>query len=148
VERVTQEVAGRVFAELRIDVETFWRDEDRPTLWISLKGADADALVGPRAQTLDALQYMMRALIHRQAEGDYNLVLDADGYRERRQRRLVSLAKKMADRAVRIERTVRLHPMPANERRIIHMTLREDPRVTTQSKGSGRRRAVSIRPQT
>ncbi len=147
VEQATQRIAERLFSGLRVQIEAEWRDEDRPTLWLSLRGGDADTLVGPRAQTLDSIQYLMRALVHRSVDGNYNLVVDSDGYRERRQRSLVSLAKRMADKAVRTSRSVRLHPMPANERRIIHMTLRDDPRVTTQSRGSGRRRAVSISPR-
>ncbi|MBN1486251.1 MAG: Jag N-terminal domain-containing protein [Anaerolineae bacterium] len=147
IEAAAIEVSEHLFEGLRIQSTVSWGEEERPTLWLSLRGGDADALVGPRAQTLDAVQYLMRTLVHRQVDGNYNLVVDADGYRHRRQRSLVSMARKMANRAIKTGKSVRLRPMPAHERRIIHMTLREDARVTTQSRGSGRNRAVFIAPR-
>jgi spoIIIJ-associated protein len=117
-------------------------------MWISLDGRDASSLVGPRARNLHSIQYLFRALIYHQLDGDYNVVVDADGYRRRRQRSLESMAKKRADRAVELGKTMRLRPMPAHERRIVHIALRQDDRVTTESVGRGRDRAVTIIPQT
>ena len=126
---------------------TEWRsEEDRPTLCISINGADANAIVGPRAQTLNSVQYLFRTLVHRQVSGSYDLVVDADGYRMRRRRSLESIARRNADKAVQESQTVRLRSMPAHERRIIHMILREDNRVRTRSVGTGRDRAITIIP--
>jgi spoIIIJ-associated protein len=146
VEAVALEVAEHVFADFEVEVDTEWREEDRPTLWISLSGPDASPLVGRRARTLSSVQYVMRALVHHKIDGQYYLVVDADGYRERRHRSLRSLAERKANEAVQKQRTIRLRHMPASERRIIHMTLREDDRVETKSVGSGRHRAVTIIP--
>ncbi len=149
-ERVGQEVltvAESLFAMLRLQKTIEWREEERPTLWLSLRGGDAEMLVGPHARTLDEIQYLVRTLVHRQVEGDYNLVLDADGYRERRRSSLQAMARKAADRAVQSGRTVHLRPMPPNERRLVHMTLQEDSRVRTESVGVGRDRAVTIIPR-
>lgn len=146
VKAVALEVAEHVFADLDVEVDTEWREEDRPTLWISLSGPDASPLVGRRARTLSSVQYVMRALVHHKIDGQYYLVVDADGYRERRHRSLRSLAERKANEAIQKQRTIRLRHMPASERRIIHMTLREDDRVETKSVGSGRRRAVTIIP--
>jgi len=146
VEAVALEVAEHVFADFDVEVDTEWREEDRPTLWISLSGPDAGPLVGRRARTLSSVQYVMRALVHHKIDGQYYLVVDADGYRERRHRSLRSLAERKANEAVQKQRTIRLRHMPASERRIIHMTLREDDRVETKSIGSGRHRAVTIIP--
>lgn len=146
VESVVLEVADHVFADFDVEVDTEWREEDRPTLWISLSGPDASSLVGRRARTLSSVQYVMRALVHHKIDGQYYLVVDADGYRERRHRSLRSLAERKANEAVQKQRTIRLRHMPASERRIIHMTLREDDRVETKSVGSGRHRAVTIIP--
>ncbi len=123
-----------------------WIDEDRPTLWVSLSGKDADALVGPRARNLHSVQYLFRALIYHRLDGDYNVVVDADGYRRRRRRSIESMAQAKADQAVEEGQTVRLRPMPAHERRIIHIVLRDDDRVSTESVGNGRDRAVTIIP--
>ncbi len=149
VEQTVLDVAEHLLAGLRVQISLRWQDEEsgeRPTLWVSLRGRDADALVGPRAQTLDAVQYLFRTVTHRKIEGNFNLVVDADGYRQRRLRSLEALAHKMANQAVRTGRSVRLRPMPAYERRIIHMTLRKDSRVRTESSGSGTHRAITIIP--
>jgi spoIIIJ-associated protein len=76
-----------------------------------------------------------------------NLVVDVESYVVRRRRTLESLAQRMADQAVRSGRTQALEPMPAYERRIIHVTLRKNPDVTTQSVGEGERRKVTIIPK-
>jgi spoIIIJ-associated protein len=76
-----------------------------------------------------------------------NFVIDIEGYRERRQQALARLAERMGQKAVDRDAPVTLEPMPAYERRIIHMTLREDPRVRTESTGEGDRRRVRIYPQ-
>lgn len=146
VEAIALEAAERLFADFDLEIATKWREEDRPTLWISLSGDDASPLVGRRARTLSSVQYIMRALVHHKIDGKYYLVVDADGYRERRYRSLRSLAERKADEAVQKQHTIRLRPMPASERRIVHMTLRENDRVETKSSGSGRRRAVTIIP--
>lgn len=146
VEKTALEVAENLFAGFNIQCSVSWEQEDRPALWISLRGKDADVMVGPRAQTLDSIQYLFRTLLHRMTEGDYNVVLDADGYRKRRRRSLEALARKMADQAVKSGRTVRMKPMPAHERRVIHMILRKDKRVKTESAGKGHERAITIMP--
>ncbi len=146
IERVTLDVADHLFDGLRLKLTTTWRQEDRPTLWLSVRGRDANMLVGPRAQTLSSMQYLFRTLVHHLADGDYNLVVDADGYRKRRHRSLAALARRKADQATNSGRTIRLRPMPAHERRLIHMALRKDDRVRTESVGRGRNRAVTIIP--
>jgi spoIIIJ-associated protein len=147
LEPIAKAITSNLFPSMDIETSIEWVEEDRPTLWISLGGRDADALVGPRARNLHAAQYLIRALIYRQLDGDYNVVVDADGYRKRRRRSLETLAESKADRAVELGRTIRLRPMPAHERRIVHITLRQDERVTTESVGKGRDRAVTIVPK-
>jgi len=146
VEKVALEVSEHLFEGLQVRVLPRWRDEDRPTLWLSIRGRDADMLGGPRAQTLNSIQYLFRSLMHHQIDGNYNVVMDADGYRRRRDHNLESLASKVAEQAVRTGRTIRMRPMPANERRIIHMILRKDERVETESVGRGRNRAITVIP--
>ncbi len=146
IEAVADEVAEHLFAGLRVKTGLSWRQEERVTLWISLRGRDADMLVGPRAQTLNSVQYLFRTLLHHRIEGDYNVVIDADGYRKRQRSSLESLARKKADQAVNTGRTIRMRPMPAHDRRVIHMLLRQDERVQTESIGKGENRAITIIP--
>jgi len=146
IEAVARDIAEHLLPGLSLEVSTEWVDEDRPTLWVSFTGRDADSLVGPRARNLHSLQYLFRALIYQQADGNYNVVVDADGYRRRRRRSLESLAQKKADQAVEQGQAIRLRSMPAHERRIVHLLLKEDDRVSTESTGKGRDRAITIVP--
>ena len=147
VEEAALATAEHLLGSLSVNLSTEWRNEEyRPTLWISIRGTDADSIVGPRAQTLNAVQYLFRTLVHRQVAGNFDLVVDAAGYRMRRRRSLENMAHKNAQQAIQSGQTVRLRSMPAHERRIIHMILREDDRVVTRSVGSGRDRAITIIP--
>lgn len=143
---IVLDIATHFFEALELQVSVDWRDEE--VLWVSVRGKDADVLVGPRAQTLDTTQYLLRTVAHHRAPGTYDLVLDADGYRERRLRSLATLARNTADKAVKMGRPIQLRPMPASDRRVIHITLQDDARVKTQSTGSGNARAVTVIPVT
>jgi spoIIIJ-associated protein len=113
---------------------------------IDVRGQDMGVLIGPRGETLNALQYVARLMTGHKLHQRTTFIVDVEGYRERREQSLASLAKRMADKAVRGGRPMTLEPMPPNERRIIHLTLRPDDRVYTESTGEGRRRKVRIFP--
>ncbi|MBC7225711.1 MAG: protein jag [Thermoflexales bacterium] len=122
-------------------------DEETTTLVLDIQTAGADTLIGPRGETLAALQHILRLLVNRKMGHMVNLVVDVQGYKERREQSLRRLAERMASQAVRSGRTVYLEPMPPYERRIIHLALRDHPDVTTQSIGEGNRRRVTIIPR-
>ncbi len=122
-------------------------DEEMATLVLDIQTAGADTLIGPRGETLAALQHILRLLVNRKMGHMVNLVVDVQGYKERREQNLRRLAERMASQAVRSGRTVYLEPMPPYERRIIHLALRDHPDVTTQSVGEGNRRRVTIIPR-
>lgn len=116
----------------------------RPINLIQITGDDLGVLIGPRGDTLTALQYVTRLIASHQLKGKVDFVIDVEGYRERRKQALARLAERMASKVIKQRRPVSLEPMPANERRIIHMTLREHPAVYTQSTGEGSHRRVRI----
>ena len=150
VASAAEEIAHHILPGLDVKVSLTWledREDKEPTIWVSINGRDADSLVGPQGRSLRALQYLFRTLLYRQVDGNYNVVVDADGFYKRRRQSLEALARKKAEQAVASGRRVRLRAMPANERRIIHIALRDDPRVETESVGHGRDRAVTIIPK-
>lgn len=114
---------------------------------IQITGQDLGALIGPRGETLNALQYLVRLLTGHQLRQRVDLIIDIEGYRERRKQALSRLAERMADKAIKQQRPVSLEPMPPNERRVIHMTLRDHDDVQTQSVGEGDNRRVRILPK-
>jgi spoIIIJ-associated protein len=120
-------------------------EEDPP--WIlDIHGSDLGILIGRRGDTLNALQYITRLIVSREIQERANIVVDVEGYKARRESALRKLAQRMATKAKRQGRTITLDPMPPNERRIIHITLRADNDVTTESVGSGNQRKVTIVP--
>ncbi len=121
-------------------------DEREPPLVLDVRGPGTDVLIGYRGETLAALQRITRLIVGREMAGRVRLVVDVDGFKARREKSLRRLARRMAEQAVRTDRTAVLEPMPPHERRIIHITLRDHPQVTTQSVGEGDRRKVTIIP--
>ncbi len=120
-------------------------DEDPP--WVfDIEGPDLGVLIGRRGETLNALQYITRLLVSRELQRRTHIVLDVEGYKSRREEALSKLADRMAAQALKLGRTVALEPMPPNERRIIHIALRENDAVRTESIGEGDRRKVTIVP--
>ncbi len=134
-------------AEIQVRAAEPATDEEAAPLVLDIRTAGADTLIGPRGETLAALQHILRLLVNRRMGRMVNLVVDVQGYKERREQNLRRLAEQMAGQAIRSGRTVYLEPMPPYERRIIHLALRDYPGVTTQSVGEGNRRRVTIIPR-
>lgn len=137
---IQAEVTARMAEEL---TET---DEEVPLL-LDITGPDLGILIGRRSETLRALQYMVRLMVSKQLNRWYPVVVDVESYRVRRRQSLHQLAEKMAERAVSLKRRVVLEAMPAYERRIIHLALRDHPKVYTKSVGSDDNRKVTIIPK-
>ncbi len=123
------------------------REGENPPYLLDITGPDMSLLIGRRGETLSSLQYITRLIASRKLQRRANIILDAGAYKSKRSERLQQLATRMADQAVETKRTVTLEPMPANERRIIHMTLRNRPDVETRSQGEGEARKVTIIPK-
>ena len=121
-------------------------DSEPPTI-IDIRGDDLGILIGRRGETLRDLQFITRLIVSRKVGHWPNLVVDVEGYRQRREQALTQLAKRMADKVRQSGRPVSLEPMPPNERRIVHLALRDDPDVMTESTGEGDARKVVIYPQ-
>jgi len=104
--------------------------------------------IGQKGETIDALQYLVNVSAFRDRPFFKRIVLDAEGYRQRRVEAIQGMAHRTARRAVRERRTVEMPPMNSSERRVVHLFLSENPRVTTESEGSGDNRRVKVSPTT
>ena len=102
--------------------------------------------IGQKGETIDALQYLVNVSAFRERAFFKRIVLDAEGYRQRRVEAIQGMAHRTARRAVREQRTVEMPPMNSSERRVVHLFLSENPGVTTQSEGSGDSRRVKVSP--
>ena len=112
-----------------------------------IRGDDLGILIGRRGQTLSCLQYIVRLIVAHQRKAWVPITIDVEGYRERRGKALQALAWRMAEQVKAREKPFTLEPMPAYERRIIHLVLADHPDVTTQSTGVDEARKVVISPK-
>lgn len=112
-----------------------------------LSGEKIALLIGKRGQTLNALQYLIQLTLNKISAQYYRVVLDAEGYRKRREETLKQLAARLANRAIRLNKKVMLEPMPAFERKIIHTEIQNHPEVATYSEGEEPHRYVVIIPE-
>lgn len=123
--------------------------DDEPSIWIDVDmDEDDDLLLNHQHEGLSAMQTIVQTMWSHQTKSSLRVNLDVNGFRSRRETQLINMAKRMAERVIASGKPITLEPMPANERRIIHMTLREEPGVTTESFGEGPSRKVQIKPQT
>ena len=113
---------------------------------IDLSGEDSGLLIGRRGQTLQSLQFLVNLIVRKKFGEDVRVLLDVEGYRQRRESSLRDMATKVASRVAQSNRSVTLEPMSPADRRIIHTTLTEYPGVTTESMGVGDNRKVTIMP--
>ncbi|UCD97636.1 MAG: protein jag [Chloroflexota bacterium] len=114
---------------------------------VNVQGDDLSYLIGRQAETLNSLQYISSLIINKEIGRSIPLIVDVEGYRSRRENQLRQLARRMAEQAINSGRRQVLEPMPANERRIVHIELRDYPNVATESIGEEPRRKVTIIPQ-
>lgn len=114
---------------------------------LDARGPALGALIGRRGAVLDDLQRLINAAVGRQGDDDRMVVLDVEGYRDRREATLRRLAERLAGQVRRADRPIALEPMSPRERRVIHLALRDDAHVTTRSEGEGPQRRVVIEPR-
>jgi len=122
-------------------------ENDERMVMVDIQGNDLSILIGRRSETLNALQYISSLIVSKELGKWIPLMIDVQGYRQRRDRQLRQLGRKMADQAIQTGKRQILEPMPANERRIIHLELRNHPSVTTESTGDEPFRKVTILPK-
>lgn len=152
-EEVAMDIVSTLLEMMQIEADISLHQTEPDDLtgerrWIvDVRGRDMGVLIGPRGETLNSVQYIARLMAGHSIRRRPNFIVDVEGYRERREQALAKLAERMANKVVSRGHPMSLEPMPPNERRIIHITLREDDRVYTESFGEGRHRKVKIFPK-
>ena len=141
----------RACRELGVEAVTLYsfstENWDRPADEVeALMALLARYLIGERGETLLALQFVVNRIVARQLEGEQLIILDAAGYRERRRNALVHLAERLASKAEKDQKVVKLSPMSPHDRRVFHRALTDNDGVRTESKGEGLYRNLFIIP--
>ena len=119
---------------------------DEGELILDITGDDLAVLIGRHGKTLYALQFLVSAITVREIGYRYPVIIDVEGYKSRQRQKLESIARSTANRAVSQNRRINMRPMTPYERRIIHMTLKDDDRVETTSEDEGSNRHVVVIP--
>ena len=122
-------------------------EEAATSINLDIKGDDLGILIGRRGQTLSCLQYIVRLIVGHRTEAWVPIIIDVEGYKQRRYETLQALAWRLAEQVKARGVPFTLEPMLAYERRIIHLSLADHPDVTTQSVGEGEARRVVIQPK-
>jgi spoIIIJ-associated protein len=151
---VARETVVELLQKMHIDADVTAvyqeQEEDRrhrPNVMVEINGDDLSILIGRQAETLNALQYITRLIVGKELNRGVDLEVDVQGYRIRRNEQLRRLARQMADQAARTGKRQYLEPMASDDRRIIHIELRNHAQVFTESMGEGDRRKVTIVPK-
>jgi spoIIIJ-associated protein len=140
-----REFVDRIASTIGANVTVSAVDRDG-VVTVTCTGADLGLLIGKHGQTIDAIQYLANAVV-RSEGGEYDVIVDAAGYRARRAATLAGVADRSARLAVATRNPVELDPMTAVERKIVHEALKEDPEVETRSEGSEPNRFVVVIPR-
>ena len=147
VVKTTSEVIDNIISLLGVDVVSTLTQVEREDLGgpvFEIEGDDAGLLIGRRGETLKALQFLVKYLVSQKLDANVNILVDVEGYQDRRYQSLMSMARRVAQRVTDSGRPITLEPMPPNERRIVHIALADHHRVTTESTGSGSSRQVVV----
>ena len=150
--KLTEEIVSELLEKMNLtaEVEAKYGEESdrlpfRPIL-VNVSGNDLSILIGRRAKTLNALQYITRLILGKELEHGIPLSIDVEGYRERREMQVRQLARRVADQVADTNREQALEPMPPNERRFAHIELQDNTQVFTESVGEEPNRKVVIYP--
>ncbi len=147
---IAKEVVSELLEKMKVRAKVTARyvlpqdQKDEPVILVDIQGDDLSILIGRRSETLNALQYITSLIVGKEVGHWVPMMIDVQGYRARRERSLRLLAHKMADQAIHTGHKQVLEPMPANERRVIHLELRDNPIVMTESVGEEPNRKVTI----
>lgn len=122
-------------------------ESENPLVTINLVGGDLGVLIGRRGEALTDLQYVFNLIMNKKTRTWGKVMLDVEGYRTRRKDNLITLARRMADQVMATRQPITLEPMPAYERRLVHLALLDHPYIRTESFGEGEERKVTLFPK-
>ena len=147
-EKLAIDIVNYLLSSLKVEVKTFFRDKDdfdTKTLYFEIEGDDSGLIIGRKGETLRSFEFLISFIIKRQLDKRVKVILDVEGYQERRRSNLVSIAESNAKKVIKYGKPIKMDPMSPFDRRIIHLALEKDKKVITESKGSGSRRQVVIK---
>jgi len=148
----SEAVVSKLLELMKLDAKASARYDDpdregRRSVYVDVTGKDLGALIGRRGETINAFQRIAALIVSKEMSRWVRLSIDVEGHRSRREQQLRRMAQQMAEQVAKSGRRQSLEPMPANERRIVHMELQNHPDVKTNSIGEDPQRKVGIEPK-
>ena len=148
---LAKEILEKLLSLMKVSAAVHEKETSSPEgetrIALDITGDDLGILIGRRGQTLFSLQHLVYLIVSHQLQARVPIIIDVEGYRERRQEALTMLAVRIAESVAASGQSVDLEPMPPNERRVIHLALQDHSTVTTESVGEGEARKVTIKKQ-
>lgn len=145
--KVVKEVVEELLGKVGLTAEVSVSEGEEESFVVDIAGEELGALIGYHGETLSSLQLFLNLLVHRKIGEWWRVLVDIGGYRKDREQKLFDLAQRTADRVRFLQAPVTLTPMPAFERRLVHLALSEDKGVKTESEGDGWERRVVVKPR-
>lgn len=146
--KLAVDLVNYILSSLEVDVKTFFRDQDdfdNKSVYFEIEGDDSGLIIGRKGETLRSLEFLISFIIKRQLDKKVRVILDVEGYQERRRQNIASLAESAAEKVIKSGKPVKMDPMSPFDRRIVHLSLEKQSKITTESEGSGSRRQVVIK---
>jgi spoIIIJ-associated protein len=144
--QLAQEALEKILELIPVET-TVTAEQTDGKIALRIEGDKSGLLIGRRGKTLDALQYIVNKIVNKALEKKTYVVVDSENYRKRREESLTQLALKMGDKAKKIKKPVTTNLLNPHDRRIVHLTLKEDDRLDTKSRGDGLLKKVVIIPK-
>ena len=147
-EKLAIDIVNYLLSSLKVDVKTFFRDKDdfdTKSIYFEIEGDDSGLIIGRKGETLRSFEFLISFIIKRQLDKRVRVILDVEGYQDRRRSNLVSIAETTAKKVIKYGKPIKMDPMSPFDRRIIHLALEKDKKVITESQGTGPRRQVVIK---
>jgi spoIIIJ-associated protein len=144
---VAKDALENILALIPVEGTTINAEQTDGTISLNIKGDTSGLLIGRKGRTLDALQFIVNKIVNKTLEKRVPVVVDSENYRERRRNSLIEMALKMGDRAKKTRKPVATNILNPHDRRIVHLTLRDDKGLDTKSRGEGILKKVLIIPK-
>ena len=142
---VAQETLKNIISLISVDSKIS-AEKKGDDIILNIEGNNPGILIGPKGKTLEALEFIINKAVNRASKKKVRVIVDSENYRQRREESLKRLALKMGEKAKKTKKTVTIDPISPHDRRIIHLTLKEDTQVQTKSEGEGLFKRVFIIP--
>ncbi len=142
---VAQEILKKIISLISVDTKISAERKDDDII-LNIVGDNTGILIGHKGKTLEALEFIVNKAVNRACEKKVRVIVDSENYRKRREESLKTLAFNMGEKAKKTQKTVTIDPISPRDRRIVHLALKEDHRVSTKSNGEGLFKRVFIIP--